>query len=284
MRPFLLFLLSAITLRGIAQAPAHYQVFALKFANCAFAMPLSMWVDQAPKNDSVHIDFSIWLIKGDNGRNVLVDAGFQPDIVDSPDGKEFAIVHYQRPDSALQKLGLKAGDITDIILSHPHWDHCDGIALFPKAHIWVQKEDYNYFVGGAWQKGGESGGFYKRDVHRLVDLNMEGQVTLVDGDDKEIIPGIKVFTGSRHTYNSQFALVQTASHKIVLASDNIWVYYSLEHLQPPSQGGTFDPAGYVKSMIRMKTLTDNSRYIIPGHDARVYAIFPKVADGVVRIE
>ena len=68
------------------------------------------------------------------------------------------------------------------------------------------------------------------------------------------------------------------------ASDNIWVYYSLEHLQPASTGGTFDPAGYVRSMQRMKTLVGNSRYIIPGHDARVFSLFPKVTEGVVRIE
>ena len=284
MRPIFLFLLFTLAAASRAQPPVHYQVYALKFANMRWATPLSMWVDQAPPHDSVCIDFSIWLIKGDNGRNVLVDAGFQPDIVDSPDGKEFAICNYQRPDSVLSKLGLKAGDITDIILSHPHWDHCDGIGLFPNAHVWVQKEDYNYFVGMAWQKDGGSGGFYPRDVRRLVDLNIAGRLTLVDGDDKEIIPGIKVFTGSRHTFNSQFALVEAASHPIILASDNIWVYYSLEHLQPASKGGTLDPAGYVQSMIRMKTLTGNPRYIIPGHDARVYSIFPKVADGVVRIE
>lgn len=283
MRPLVPFLLLIISLRGRAQ-PERYQVYALKFANTGFAMPISVWVDHGPQNDSVDIDFSIWLIKGDKGRNILVDAGFRRDLIDSPDGKEFAIANYQRPDSVLQKVGLKAGDITDIILSHPHWDHCDGIGLFPNAHIWVQKEDYAYFVGAAWQKGGENGGFYKRDVRELVDLNLAGRVTLVDGDDKEIIPGIRVFTGSRYTFNSQFALVETAAHKIILASDNIWVYYSLEHLLPASRGGTFDPAGYVKSMIRMKTLTGNPRYIIPGHDARVFALFPKVADGVVKIE
>lgn len=283
MKPLLPILLLITSLQGRSQ-PERYQVYALKFANTGFAMPLSVWVDHGPQNDSVRIDFSIWLIKGDKGRNILVDAGFQRDLIDSPDGKEFAIANYQRPDSALQKLGLKAGDITDIILSHPHWDHCDGIGLFPNAHIWIQKEDYGYFVGTAWQKGVNNGGFYKRDVRQLVELNLAGRVTLVDGDDKEIIPGLKVFIGSRHTFNSQYALVEAAAHKIILASDNIWVYYSLEHLQPASEGGTFDPAGYVKSMIRMKTLTGNPRYIIPGHDARVYDLFPKVADGVVRIE
>src|ERR1700761_9815382 len=129
MKPLVFSLLLITSLQGWTQA-GHYQVYALKFANSGFAMPISVWVDHGPQNDSVNIDFSIWLIKGDNGRNVLVDAGFRPDIVDSPDGKEFAIVNYQRPDSTLQKLGLKAEDITDIILSHPHWDHCDGIGLF----------------------------------------------------------------------------------------------------------------------------------------------------------
>src|ERR1700712_1626240 len=103
-------------------------------------------------------------------------------------------------------------------------------------------------------KGGSNGGFAKRDVRTLTELNMAGKVTLVDGDDKEIIPGIKVFTGSRHTFNSQFVLVETGINKIILASDNIWVYYSLQHLQPASVGGTFDPTGYVNSMRRMKTL------------------------------
>ena len=70
----------------------------------------------------------------------------------------------------------------------------------------------------------------------------------------------------------------------MLASDNTWIYYLLEHMTPASVGGTFDPAGYVRSMQRMKTLASNVKYIIPGHDARVFALFPKVAEGVVEIE
>ena len=198
--------------------------------------------------------------------------------------KDFKVTDYIRPDSALLKLGVKAGDITDIILSHPHWDHIDGITLFQNAHVWIQKEDFSYFIGTAWQKEGGSGGFAKRDVRSLVEMNLAGRVSLVDGDDKEIIPGIRVYTGSRHTFNSQFAVVNTGTNKILLASDNIWVYYSLEHMLPPSPGGTLDPAGYLRSMQRMKTLVNNVKYIIPGHDARVLSLFPKVADGVVQIK
>ncbi len=222
----------------------------------------------------------VWLIKGDNGKNILFDTGFLPDIEEA---KDFKVVDYIRPDSALLKLGLKAADITDVIISHPHWDHIDGIGLFPNAHFWIQKKDYNYFVGETWQKEIGSGGFDKRDVRRLVDLNLDGKLTLVNGDDKEIINGIKVYTGSRHTYNSQYILVNTGTNKIVLASDNVWVYYSLEHLVPPSKGGTLDPGGYIKAMKRMKTLASNSKYIIPGHDGKVLINFPKVAEGVVEI-
>ncbi|QTE38672.1 hypothetical protein J3L18_06260 [Mucilaginibacter gossypii] len=50
-----------------------------------------------------------------------------------------------------------------------------------------------------------------------------------------------------------------------MVSDNIWIYYySLEHLVPPSQGGTLDPVGYVKAMKRMKTLASDVKFIIPG--------------------
>jgi phosphoribosyl 1,2-cyclic phosphodiesterase len=60
-------------------------------------------------------------------------------------------VRLYRPDSALAKVALKPEDITDIILTHPRWDHIDGITLFPNAHIWMQKDDYGYFAGAALQ-------------------------------------------------------------------------------------------------------------------------------------
>lgn len=158
MRPLILFTLVLLSRHGWTQ-PEHYQVYALKFANMGFATPISVWVDHGPQSDSVDIDFSIWLIKedggikGSKGRNILVDAGFLSDLIDSPDGKEFAISNYHRPDSVLQKLGLKAEDITDIILSHPHWDHCDGIGLFPQRPYLDTKGRFQLFRRNCMAKG-----------------------------------------------------------------------------------------------------------------------------------
>ncbi len=270
----------AFAATAYSQAPT-YEIYALRFASMKDATPTEVWSLNAPKKDSVKIDFVIWLIKGSDGKNILVDAGFLNDI---PEAKEFNPVNYIRPDSALLKIGIKPESITDIILSHPHWDHIDGISLFPKAHIWIQKDDYGYFVGDGWQKDPTNNGFNPRDVIKMVELNMAGKVTLVDGDNKELMPGISVYTGSRHTFNSQYVLVKTGTDRVVLASDNIWIYYSLEHMVPASVGGTLDPAGYVRAMARMKTLASDIKYIIPGHDHQMFSKFPMVTDGVIRVK
>jgi len=273
-------LLSVLTLSTFAQAP-DYEVYALRYASMRNRTATSVWSLNAPATDSVRIDFVIWLIKGSNGKNILVDAGFLNDV---PEAREFEPVNYIRPDSAVMKLGIKPGEISDIIFSHPHWDHIDGVGLFPNAHIWIQKDDYNYFIGALPQKPDANAGYNKRDITKMMELNKAGKVTLVDGDNKELMPGIRVYTGSRHTYNSQYVQVTTGADRIILASDNIWIYYSLEHMVPASVGGTLDPAGYVKAMHRMKTLVSDPKYIIPGHDARMFTLFPKVMDGVVRIK
>ncbi len=261
---------------------ANYEVYALKFAS-AFdnkPFPLKYIVLDAPEKETGNAIFMVWLIKDSNGKNILVDAGFLEDVEEA---KDYGVTNYIRPDSMLSAVGLKATDITDIILSHPHWDHVDGVNLFPNAQVWMQKEDYNYFVGAAWQKNG-GGGFNKKDVRKIVELNLAGKLTLVDGDDKEIIPGIRVYTGSRHTFNSQYVLVKSGAEKIILASDNVYTYYNLDHLKSAPKEATFDTMGYIKAMERMKTLVSNSKFIIPGHDALLFSRFPIISEGVIKIK
>lgn len=258
----------------------NYEVYALRLTPQQ-KVPASIFAVDTPKDLELNVVFMVWLVRDGNRRNILVDAGFHRDIEEA---KQLGLTEYIRPDSALLRLGIKAADITDIILSHPQWDHVDGIDLFPNAQIWIQKDDYNYFVGSAWQKDGHSFGFNKRDVRKLVEANLAGKLNLVDGDDKEIIQGIKVYTGSRHTYNSQYVMVQSGVNKIIIASDNIYTYYNLEHLKPAPEEATFDKAGYVKAMERMKMLTSDTKFIIPGHDGLVFLKFPGVAEGVVIIK
>ncbi|MBX2925630.1 MAG: N-acyl homoserine lactonase family protein [Chitinophagaceae bacterium] len=263
-----------------AQLP-EYEVYAIKYAMLDKVTPISNWADKGPEKDSLDIAFMFWLIKNKTGKNILVDAGCSIDLQAAID---FGLTKFTRPDSMLLKLGIKAGDISDIIISHPHWDHIDGVSLFPDARVWIQKEDYDYYAGQAWQEGANHGGFAKRDILSLVERNISGRVTLVNGDNQEIIPGIKVYTGSRHTFNSQYAVVHSGNERIVIASDNVWIYYNLEKMLPPPSYGTFDAKGYTDAMRRMKKLASKAMYILPGHDDQLFRKFPIVADGIARIK
>jgi glyoxylase-like metal-dependent hydrolase (beta-lactamase superfamily II) len=276
---WLLVFILCSSLHTIAQE-INYRIYAVRFARSGYPFTEADWAYGASKTKRLDISFSVWLIKG-KGRTILVDAGFQRDI---DDAKDFQLSEYIRPDSALQKLGITADQVTDVVITHPHWDHIDGIDLFPKAHFWIQKEDYNNFVGGAWQEPKDIGGFAKRDVRKLLELNLAGRLSLVNGDNKEIIPGITVYTGSKHTFNSQYVLVKNGKQHTVIASDNIWIYANLQNLIPPVKGGTLDPAGYVAAMRRMKTMASDLKFIIPGHDGDVYKRFPSVSHGIVEIK
>jgi len=261
----------------------NYEVYALKIASVANGnpLPLKYIVLNAPETETAKSDFIFWLIKGNNGKNIMVDAGFLDDVEQA---KNFGVSNYTRPDSMLVKLGLKASDITDIIITHPHWDHIDGVDLFPNARVWIQEEDYNYFVGFAWQKGGIASDFNKKDVRKIVELNLLGKLTLIDGDNKEIIPGIKVYTGSRHTFNSQYVLVKSGADKIIIASDNAYTYYNIEHLKSAPTNATFDTTAYVKALVRMKKLASDIKFIIPGHDDLMFSKFPTITEGIIKIK
>lgn len=282
MRKYALLLLPtlSISIGALCQQNTSYEIYVMKYASLATKTTIADWVKDGPK-DSTDIYFMFWLIKNNKGKNILVDAGT---ICNTPSARDFGLTKCIRPDSLVMELGIKPADITDIIITHPHWDHINGVNLFPNAQLWIQKEDYNYYVGNAWQKGGNHGGFVKDEVLYLAGKNVEGKVSLIDGDNKEIIPGIKVYTGSRHTYNSQYVGVQSGSDRIIIASDNIWLYYSLEHMLPAPAYGTFDSAGYVTAMKRMKTLASRTSFILPGHDPRTFSQFPKVTANIARVK
>ena len=263
-----------IAVRGNSQGAPVYEVYAFAFTDVQTVE--AKWVTLRKKPDSLKMCFMVWLIKG-NGKNILLDAGYT--LTDS--AFRVNTNGYVRPDVAVQRMKVNPGDITDVIISHPHWDHISGIDLFPKATVWMQKDDYDYFVTTAWQKDGQTFGFHKEDVLKMVNVNLQGRLHLIKGDNLEIMPGIRVFIGSRHTYESEYVQVTTGKEKIILASDNIWFYYNFDNLLSASL--TFDTTGYINQMKRMKTLASDVKLIIPGHDGQIFTRFPKVADGVVRI-
>src|SRR5215468_8949407 len=148
-----------------------------------------------------------------------------------------------------------------------------GIDLFPKATVWIQKEEFRYYIGDAWQTGRNHGGIDAEDVQQLVKLNTEGRLRLVDGDNVGILPGIRVYTGARHTYASQYVRVEGNS-PFVLASDNCYLYRNLVEHKASATFSEADRAANVRNQTRMAELAGSVDRIVPGHDPLQFVKFP----------
>jgi glyoxylase-like metal-dependent hydrolase (beta-lactamase superfamily II) len=262
-----------------AQTPAatpKYEVYAIRYATIG-DFPVAGLVPGADPSRKLDIAMMVWLVRGE-GRNILVDAGFYREQF----FKQWkSIKDFQKPSEALARVGLKPEDISDVIITHMHWDHADGMDLFPKAKIWIQKDEYAYYTGDAWHGTKTHGGIDPDDVLAIVKLNMDGRVQMVNGD-QEILPGIACYIGGKHTYQSQYISVSTAKGKVVLASDNMYLYENLERHVPIA--ATLDPDSNLRAQERMKQIASDSRLIIPGHDPAVFSKFPAVGDRVAKIE
>jgi glyoxylase-like metal-dependent hydrolase (beta-lactamase superfamily II) len=222
------------------------------------------------------IQMMVWLVRGAGNRNVLIDTGFHRDrLIRSWKPRDFV-----RPSDALAKVGLRAEQITDLVITHLHWDHAGGVDLFPNARVWIQKEEYDYYRSPAVR--GTRTGVDAEDLAVLERLEAQGRLMLVPGDAQEILPGITVYTGGRHTYASQYAGVQTAAGTVVVESDNLYLYENLEKRLPIAQ--TLDAASNLRAQERMLRIASSPRLIVPGHDPAVFARFPNPGGGVAKIE
>jgi glyoxylase-like metal-dependent hydrolase (beta-lactamase superfamily II) len=271
-----LILTVAAVLPALAQSKPQYEVYALRYATLP-DFPVADLVAGADKARKLDIAMLIWLVRG-NGKNILVDTGFyRPQFF-----KDWNVKDFTKPSEMLQRVGLKPEDITDVIITHLHWDHADGLDLFPNAKIWIQKDELQYYAGEAWQSRRTHGGIDPEDVLALVKLNTQGRVGLVNGDAQEILPGITCYTGGKHTYASQYVGASTAGGTVVLASDNMYLYENLEKHVPIA--ATLDADSNLRAQDRMKQLAANPKLIIPGHDPAVMTNFPRTAPGVVKIQ
>jgi glyoxylase-like metal-dependent hydrolase (beta-lactamase superfamily II)/dienelactone hydrolase len=261
-----------------ATEPPAYEVYAVRYATLR-AFPVSALVEGAEPGRKLDIAMTLWVLKGPDGRIVLVDAGFyRPRLLKQRRG----VADFIRPDRALAPLGIKPDEVTDVIVTHMHWDHADGVDLFPRARVWIQKDEYGYYTKEAAQAGANDGATELDHVTALVKLHSQGRVQQVDGDAREILPGVTVYTGGRHTFASQYVGVNTNAGCVVIASDNVYLYENLDKHVPIAQ--TFDAQSNLAAQDRMKQLAASSRLIIPGHDPDVFVRFPKPGNGVARLD
>ena len=263
------------TLALAASRGPAWQVYAIRYATVT-GFPVHELVAGADTTRKLDIAMMFWLVNGPQGRRVLVDAGFyRQKFLDS-----WKPADYVRPSEALGRFGVAPDSVTDVIISHVHWDHLDGADLFPRARVWIQRAEYEYYVGDAGVP--LHAAIDSVDAAMLASLNQAGRVRLIEGDGQEIIPGITAYTGGKHTYASQYLGVRTGGHTVVIASDNVYLYENLDRHLPIAQ--TLDAKSNLAAQDRMKRIASDRRLIVPGHDPAVFRRFPGAGPGVVRID
>ncbi len=262
-----------------AAAPAPgapvFEVYAIRYATSP-GFPVSSLVAGADASRKLDIPFMIWVLEGPGKRNVLVDAGSYG----GPVFERWKLVDVVKPSVAIGKIGLSLADITDVVVTHIHWDHVGGLDLFPAARVFIQRDEFTHYVDD--QGKPKDPAITADDAAMLAKLNREGRLMLVDGDAREIVPGVTVYTGGKHTYASQYVAVKTKAGTVVLASDSIYLYENLEKHLP--LGLTGDQAADLRVQERALRLASSPRLIVPGHDPAVFERFPEPGGGVARIE
>ncbi len=250
-----------------------YEVYAIEYAKLE-GFPASALILGADSARKLDLSMMVWLIRGE-GRVILVDAGFyRKEFLDTWKVKDF-----RKPSDAVAAFGVRPEDVTDVVVTHMHWDHADGADLFPNARVWVQKAEYQFYLA---PKNQLRTGVFPSTVKMFQAIQRAGRLQLVDGDSQKVARGVTAFIGGRHTKESQYVSVYAQTGLVVLASDNVYTYENIERHRPIA--ATWDTVSNLAAQDRMVHMAARPGLVVPGHDPKVFARFAAVKPGVARIE
>lgn len=258
-----------------AEAEPDYKIFALKYAgpftsSVAMVIYLTDWDKQVDRN------YYIWAVQG-GGKTVVYDCGVRPALA-----AERKLKNYVSPDKVLERIGVKAEEVEHLVISHIHFDHNGGLELFPKAKVYVQRREFDFWVYDPIAKRPPCA--HVSDsvaIRQLGNLRGSDRLILVDGDQK-ILPGIELLLTPGHTIALQSMAVKTAKGLAILASDCAHVHKSFE-LDMPSCLITDMPA-WLNSYTKLRNkVHGNLKMLFPGHDKMMLDDYPKVAEDVTQL-
>jgi glyoxylase-like metal-dependent hydrolase (beta-lactamase superfamily II) len=254
-------------------APTDYRVYAVRYGHR----------DNVPAWEAFHkehaapaggMDYFVWAIT--NGQHtVVVDTGFS-----EAEGTRRGRTFLRSPVLGLAEIGIDANQVEHVVLTHFHYDHIGGQALFPKATFHVQEDEMRFYTGPHATRPAFRGSIYLPDILSIVTLNYAERVRFHDGD-AEIVPGVRVHKTTGHTAGMQIVSVQTGRGRAVLTSDASHYYANID------EGNSFntflDLAGVYRGYDRIRELADSPDLIVPGHDPQVLERLTPVANGIVEL-
>lgn len=207
-----------------------------------------------------------WLIEGERGEKIVVDTG--PHAHDAPTARYHNRIEQtpeQHLDRALTDAGVDPAEVTTVLFTHLHWDHCYHPGIFSNATFYVQKAELTYAIDPIdWQRSAFESGIPEGNPPWFEVFN---RIVTVDGD-REIMPGLGYFLLPGHTPGSAGIAVKTAHGTYLVAGDTIPRMENWEgnarrkHIPSSLVTNTID---YFHSFQRIEHIADR---VLPSHDMR----------------
>lgn len=185
---------------------------------------------------------SVHLLRG-HGRTILVETG--------------PPAYIPLISAALECLELTTDDVTDILLTHSHWDHLSNIMMFPKAQVWIGADEL------AWARSLPRDAPFMSSLH-IAELHGRGSAVSRIADGDEILPGITVMGSPGHTPGHLCYAVDTDTGPMIFAGDAVKNLYELATATVDS---TLDARASRTTIARLREyMQAHDAVLVPGHD------------------
>jgi glyoxylase-like metal-dependent hydrolase (beta-lactamase superfamily II) len=190
-------------------------------------VPKALWERTNPADEKNRIKMAARsLLIEDGDRLILIDTGMGNKQSDKFFG-HYALWGNHNLDNSLKAAGFHRDDITDVFLTHLHFDHCGGAIQFSRsgalepafknAHFWSHK---NHWDWASNPNSREKASFLSENILPIIE---SGQLKLLKETDRQITTplGFDVLLMDGHTEKQMLPLIEYKGKTIVFAADLI---------------------------------------------------------------
>ena len=255
-----------------------YEIFALKYAERNDRTRANSFIFDDDHSSPHPMDYFVWVVRN-RYRVFLVDTGY-----DHKEGARRDRPVLDEPAAMLKRLDLQPTDISDVIVTHLHYDHAGSLEHFENARLHMQEAELGYAVSSCMCHDALRAPFTGDHICAAVKRLYSGKVVFYSGS-AELAPGVRLHKIGGHTRGLQVVEVATARGPVILASDATHYYENFQ------KGKMFpivvDAQDMLEGFKKLRALAPSDDHIIPGHDPLVRQRFPNAfADGdrVVRLD